>query len=226
MDKTHYSISEACKSAGVESHVLRYWEEELHLDIPRNGKNHRYYTELHIRLFQKIRELKEKGYQLKAIEQVLERMIAGEDCDADEALEQTAVNILKEGSAGDVMEGETKLRMVSKKENTNNVVNINQDKMEQFQQLMNQIIRGAIGQAIRENNEQLSKEISGQVKDQVVQELEYMMRVNDEREEERFKTLDETLRTFQKENKGKAEAAAAKLPFFHRKKFGRGAAKL
>ena len=227
MDKTHYSISEACKSAGVESHVLRYWEEELHLDIPRNGKNHRYYTELHIRLFQKIKELKEKGYQLKAIEQVLEQMIAGgDDCDPDETLEQTAVNILKEGSAGDVMESETKLRMVPKKENTNNVVNINQDKMEQFQQLMNQIIRSAIGQAIRENNEQLSKEIGIQVKDQLVQELEYMMRVNDEREEERFKTLDETLRTFQKENKGKAEAAAAKLTFFHRIKFGRGAKKL
>lgn len=227
MDKTHYSISEACKSAGVESHVLRYWEDELHLEIPRNGKNHRYYTELHIRLFQKIKELKEKGYQLKAIEQVLEQMIAGdESCDPDEVLEQTAVNILKEGSAGDVMEGETKLRMVPKKENTNTVANVNQDKMEQFQQLMNQIIRGAIGQAIRENNEALSEEISRQVNDKMVQELEYMMRVNDEREEERFKALDETLRAYQKENKGKAEAAATKLPFFQRKKFGRGAKKV
>ena len=71
MEKTSYSISEAGKLVGVESHVLRYWEDELQLDIPRNGKSHRYYTELHIRLFQKIKELKEKGYQLKAIEQVL-----------------------------------------------------------------------------------------------------------------------------------------------------------
>ncbi len=227
MDKTHYSISEACKSAGVESHVLRYWEEELHLEIPRNGKNHRYYTELHIRLFQKIKELKEKGYQLKAIEQVLEQMIAGgEACDPDEVLEQTAVNILKESSEGDMMESETKLRMVPKKENANNVVNINQDKMEQFQQLMNQIIRGAIGQAIQENNEALSEEISRQVNDKMVQELEYMMRVNDEKEEERFKILDETLRSYQKENKGKAEAAATRLPFFQKKRFGRGGKKV
>lgn len=227
MDKTHYSVSEACKSTGVESHVLRYWEEELHLDIPRNGKNHRYYTELHIRLFQKIKELKEKGYQLKAIEQVLERMLAGgDDCDPDEVLEQEAENILKKGSVGEAMASETKLRMVQKKENANNVVSINQDKMEQFQQLMNQIIRGAIGQAIQENNEALSKEISRQVNDTMLQELEYIMRVNNEKEEERFKALDETLRNYQKESKSKAEAAATKLPFFKRKKFGRGAKKV
>ena len=94
MEKTSYSISEAGKLVGVESHVLRYWEDELQLDIPRNGKSHRYYTELHIRLFQKIKELKEKGYQLKAIEQVLKKMIDGdEDINPDQVLEQNAVNI-------------------------------------------------------------------------------------------------------------------------------------
>ena len=39
MDETHYSISEAGKLVGVESHVLRYWEDELQLEIPRNGKS-------------------------------------------------------------------------------------------------------------------------------------------------------------------------------------------
>ena len=48
MDETHYSISEASRLVGVENHVLRYWEDELHLKIPRVGKDHRYYTELHI----------------------------------------------------------------------------------------------------------------------------------------------------------------------------------
>ena len=119
MDETHYSISEAGKLVGVESHVLRYWEDELQLEIPRNGKSHRYYTELHIRLFQKIKELKEKGYQLKAIEQVLKKMIDGEDeGNPDELLEQNAVNILKEGNVEGEMEGEAKIRMLQKKENT------------------------------------------------------------------------------------------------------------
>lgn len=225
MDETHYSISEAGKLVGVESHVLRYWEDELQLEIPRNGKSHRYYTELHIRLFQKIRELKEKGYQLKAIEQVLGKMINGEtDVDPDEQLELNAVNILKEGSVEGEMEGDAKIRMLQKKEST--AVAVNQEKMEQFQQLMNHIIGQAVGQAIRENNEALSEEISRQVNDRMVQEMEYMMRINDEREEERFKMLDEQLRAYQKDNKGKAEAAATKLPFFKRKKFGRSGKKM
>lgn len=227
MEKTHYSISEAGKLVGVESHVLRYWEDELQLEIPRNGKSHRYYTELHIRLFQKIKELKEKGYQLKAIEQVLKKMIDGdEDADPDEELEQNAVSILKEGSMGDDMEGETKLKIVQKKETPAPPATVNAEKLEQFQQIMNQIIGNAIGQAIQENNEVLSQEISRQVNDRMVQEMEYMMRINDERGEERFKMLDETLRAYQKESKGKAEAAATKLPFFKRKKFGRSGKKM
>lgn len=225
MDKTRYSISEAGKLVGVESHVLRYWEDELQLEIPRNGKSHRYYTELHIRLFQKIKELKEKGYQLKAIEQVLKKMIDGdENVDPDQVLEQNAVNILKEGSAGDEMEDENTLKAISKEETT--AITVNAEKMEQFQQLMNQVIGRAVGQAIQENNESLSDEISRQVNEKMVQELEYMMRINDERAEERFKNLDETLRAYQKESKGKAEAAATKLPFFRRKKFGRSGKKL
>lgn len=225
MDETHYSISEAGKLVGVESHVLRYWEDELQLEIPRNGKSHRYYTELHIRLFQKVKELKEKGYQLKAIEQVLKKMIDGEDeGNPDGLLEQNAVNILKEGNVEGEMEGEAKIRMLQKKENT--AVLGTQEKMEQFQQLMNHVIGQAVGQAIRDNNEVLSQEISRQVNDRMVQEMEYMMRVNDERQEERFKMLDEQLRAYQKESKGKAEAAATRLPFFKKKKFGRSGKKL
>ena len=37
--------------------VLRYWEEELELDIPRNEMGHRYYTDLHIRLFKQVKNL-------------------------------------------------------------------------------------------------------------------------------------------------------------------------
>ena len=225
MDETHYSISEAGKLVGVESHVLRYWEDELQLEIPRNGKGHRYYADLHIRLFQKIRELKEKGYQLKAIELVLKKMLEGDETvDPDEVLEQNAVNILKEGNAGEAMEGEAKLRMVQKQESSS--LSVNQEKMEQFQELMNHIIGNAMGQAMKQNSERISEEISRQVNDRVVQELEYMMRISDEREEERFKMLDETLRAYQKESKGKAEAAATKLPFFKKKKFGRGGKKM
>ena len=41
-----YMISDASKMLEVENHVLRYWEEELELPIPRNELGHRYYREL------------------------------------------------------------------------------------------------------------------------------------------------------------------------------------
>ena len=59
MEKVRYMISDAAALAGVETHVLRYWEEELDLTIPRNEMGHRYYTRENIQEFQKIKELKE-----------------------------------------------------------------------------------------------------------------------------------------------------------------------
>ena len=73
-----------------------------------------------------------------------------------------------------------------------------------------------IGQAIEENNEKLSQDISRMVNDKVLKEIDYLMRVADERDEERFRQLDETIRLYQKESKGGREAAAAKAPFCHR----------
>ena len=64
-------ISDAAKKVMVEAHVLRYWEEELGLPIKRNELGHRYYTEEDVRRFMEIKELKERGLQLKAIRMVL-----------------------------------------------------------------------------------------------------------------------------------------------------------
>ena len=41
MEKVRYMISDAAALAGVETHVLRYWEEELDLTIPRNENSKR-----------------------------------------------------------------------------------------------------------------------------------------------------------------------------------------
>ena len=103
---------------------------------------------------------------------------------------------------------------------------MNREKAEQFREFLTQMI----GQAIEENNEKLSQDISRMVNDKVLKEIDYLMRVADERDEERFRQLDETIRLYQKENKGRAEAAAAKAPFlpsiFRKRKFGRNGNKL
>lgn len=66
-----YLISDASKMVEVESHVLRYWEDELKLPVKRNELGHRYYTEEDIMGFQEIKKLKEQGLQLKAIRMIL-----------------------------------------------------------------------------------------------------------------------------------------------------------
>lgn len=66
-----YLISEASAMTGLEAHVLRYWEEELGLLIPRNELGHRYYTEEHLNILTRAKEMKSKGYQLKAIKSEL-----------------------------------------------------------------------------------------------------------------------------------------------------------
>ena len=64
-------ISDAAKEVQVESHVLRYWEEELELPIRRNEQGHRYYTDEDVACFKQIKIMKERGLQLKAIKLIL-----------------------------------------------------------------------------------------------------------------------------------------------------------
>lgn len=71
MKKEKYLINEAAKEVHVESHVLRYWEEELGLAIGRNEQGHRVYTQADIDMFIGIKELKDKGLQLKAVKTLL-----------------------------------------------------------------------------------------------------------------------------------------------------------
>ena len=71
MSKGVFYISETAKEVQVENHVLRYWEEELGLPVKRNAQGHRYYTKDDIAVFQRVKQLKERGLQLKAIKLVL-----------------------------------------------------------------------------------------------------------------------------------------------------------
>ena len=55
-------------------------------------------------------------------------------------------------------------------------------------------------------SDSVSERVSGQVSDKVIKQMDYILRENEEREEERFRKLDEAIRQRQKAN---AEAAAA-----------------
>lgn len=72
--------------------------------------------------------------------------------------------------------------------------------MAQFQQMMNLII----GRALEVNNEKLSQDISCLVKERLAGEMELLLKDSDQKEEERFRLLDETIRSFQKSGPGRS----------------------
>lgn len=222
MSETRYLISDAAKQVDVPAHVLRYWEDELEMEISRNEMGHRFYTDVQIRLFRQVKQWKEKGYQLKAIKAAMTRSFeTGEEVVVPaNILEEDVVAALKECAKKE----HDQMENSDHKELTELVA---KERAEQFRQIMVQMI----GQAIEENNEKLSQDISRMVNDKVLKELDYLMRVADERDEERFRQLDETIRLYQRENKGKAEAAATKLSFLpvklnRKKRFGRNGNKI
>ena len=91
MEEKIYSVSEAVRLVGVESHVLRYWEEELKIPIRRYSQGHRLYSERDIELFGKVREWRQKGLQLKAIRLLLNKEdVAEEAVDFDRQVKTIA----------------------------------------------------------------------------------------------------------------------------------------
>lgn len=170
MDQVRYMISDAARMVEVESHVLRYWEEELELPIARNEMGHRYYTEDDIQLLKHIKKLKERGYQLKAIKMDISEN--GELIPREETLPQ---ELPREKAV---------------------VLNDNAEKMQQFQHVLSK----ALGQALRENQESLGRELGGRVADQVSKEINYQFRAQEERQEAYFRKLDERISNVKKRN--------------------------
>lgn len=66
-----YTISEVSEITGYQAHVLRYYEKEFELEIPRNQAHHRYYTFKEIEALNYIKSLQEKGFTNKQIKLIL-----------------------------------------------------------------------------------------------------------------------------------------------------------
>lgn len=165
-----YLISDAAKQVKVESHVLRYWEEELQLPIKRNEMGHRYYTEEDIDRFKEIKDLKEQGLQLKAIRNMLQKGKLG-IFDPGERKSDTAENKLKEeGMKRHVV-------MVNKGE----FVPVTEESREAKSLRLQQLLQNMIMEAVRSNNRDVCEEI----KETMLKELDYQFRIQEEREDER-----------------------------------------
>ncbi len=196
MEKVRYMISDAANIVNVESHVLRYWEDELELNIPRNEMGHRYYTKENIQEFQRIKELKEQGYQLKAIRMIVHNIPLDGETETGAVEAKAAPDLRQIPTAQNQKEPAPAKKEVSAEEHALKVkdpqqsILENTDKMAQFTDLMTRIV----GTAIAANNRELSRCISEDVGEQVIKEMNYLMREQEEAQEERFRKLDAAIR--------------------------------
>lgn len=194
MNDTRWIISDIAKKTGIEAHVLRYWEKELGLDIPRNELGHRYYLDSHISLFLKIHELKEAGYQLKAIKNALDSKPYNKDRNNIIVMPVPTIQAPRIESTTIKQEQDNSYQeqdIHSQFTNTVSKSSISQDKLEQFKNVLSEVMLDTITK--RDN------QMGDKISERIIKQMDYLMRVQEELEDERFKKLDETIRSYQKE---------------------------
>lgn len=162
VEEKQYKISEMTKLIRVEAHVLRYWEEELQLPIKRNNLGHRYYTQEDVERFLQVRDLKDKGIQLKGIRTMLDLSTEdmGNDAFAGKQSSQAAVMKL---SAGDL--------------NGTNLT-FDSDKGEKAYRLQ-MLLKGLVKEAVQESN----AEMAADIKESIIKEMDYQFRIAAEEQE-------------------------------------------
>ena len=176
-----YLISDAAKQVQVETHVLRYWEEELGLPIKRNKLGHRYYTEGDVDFFKEVKKMKDTGIQLKAIRMYIKD---GKIISEPERINVTQIVPIHTEIVQD--SGEAEITEEDKEE-----------KSLRLQFLLKQFIK----EAVQDSNQEMYE----QMRDTIMKELDYQFRNQEEREDKReenriereekhYRQLDELLR--------------------------------
>ncbi len=62
-----YTINEVSEKLDLNNSTLRNWEQEFDLKVPRNNRNHRYYTEKEIEVLEIIKDGRDKNHSIETI---------------------------------------------------------------------------------------------------------------------------------------------------------------
>ncbi|MCB7540804.1 helix-turn-helix domain-containing protein [Tyzzerella nexilis] len=184
MGEVHYMISEAAKRVNVETHVLRYWEEELSLSIGRTEMGHRYYTEDDIQLFCCIKELKEQGIQLKELKGLIPDMLRTRD----------KLKLQKEPKEEPTVSNSVSEEQLDMASNAS---------LEKIQLQIEEIFQ----HAMLENNKILEESVSQSISQAIIKEMNYLFQAQDRQDEDRYKKLDHLIRQQQTYRKESARSA-------------------
>lgn len=182
VEEKQVKISEMTKLIGVEAHVLRYWEEELQLPIKRNSLGHRYYTEEDVERFLQIKQLKERGIQLKGIRSMLDmpmeesESMSGVDAFGKKPLSQSVV-----------------MKLPAADYSGTNLA-LENDKGEKAYRLQ-MLLKGLVKEAVQESNAEMAEDI----KESIIKEMDYQFRLAaEEQEKQQVKYLKQQEEYFEK----------------------------
>lgn len=198
MGEVRFMISEAAKQVDVESHVLRYWEEELGLKIGRTEMGHRYYTDDDIQLFRCIKKLKDEGMMLKDLKAIIPE------------LKETRLKLRSPGAVQTSASGPAPQNTpapAAREDAAPAVPEIDPEKLKEVRAVFGALFR----EILRENNGVLKNDISGAVTGDVVREIDFLLQAKERQQEEHFRKLDSLIRQQQTHRKEAARSAAVKL---------------
>lgn len=230
MSEKSYSISEAAAMVEVETHVLRYWEEELEIDIRRNEMGHRCYEDRDVKILQRVKILKDKGIQLKAIKDMVHKMydMLDENRDTEKNTDNDAAG--ENSDEIDRVMNEDKLLDIK----TIDTIRVNcgdnkygsgddgsdsrivDFKMAQFQNIMDKIVSNSI----KDNIKMITQSVSGAVTEDVIKQMDVLIQEKEEQEEARYRRLDTTIRELQQTRQeiAASETGGKRRGLFRKKK--------
>ena len=183
MGEVRFMISEAAKQVNVESHVLRYWEEELDLTIGRTEMGHRYYTKDDIQLFCCIKKLKNEGMLLKDLKPLIPELKEKKSKLKTPEKEKTQLQTVT-SETGDIL--------------------LPLNTIDQMRALVGDVFR----EELNENNSILKNDISSTITTDVIHEMDFILEAKERRQEEHFRKLDMLIRRQQTARKESSKSGA------------------
>lgn len=199
MKNKFYSIKEVATILDIEAYVLRYYEKELDLDIPRNTQGHRIYTATEIEVLQQVKELREQGLELKAIRNILHTL--------DEEGIESLMHISNMGNKPQKKQVESVIQPIEKKD-FEGIIDINDKedkKVHQFSLMMKDMFKQALVEYNTDTKEQIKEELSEEMDSMVSKKVEEIHMLKNEKDEEYYTKVDQTMREMQKLRKTLAE---------------------
>lgn len=186
-EKDFLSVKDVAEMLDTEAYVLRFYEKELNLEIRRNSKGHRVYTLDDVELFRKVQEMREQGLQLKAIETIVHD---NSNQEAKETYEQlSGINL-------------SVLAPVKKHEITEiDITDGEDEKVKQFSYMMKEMLKQALIECNEKSHIEIREAIKEEVDTAVEEKVTKLQEVQNAKNEEYYKKLDETMREVQRMRK-------------------------